>query len=104
MGDACKQVHQRWPMGLGKYLMDRLEVSMMGAGVLEVDKVAGKSGNFVYLNAGSVGLNSKLNEFADLAVHMDIYESTLAKLTSDLTVGPHTKTDSYVKPPEWNGD
>jgi hypothetical protein len=102
--DACKQVRERWPMGLGKYLLDRLEVSMMGKGVLQVDKVPGKSGNFVYMNGGSVGLSSKLNDFASLAVGMSDYESALAKLTSKLSVGPKVPTKTYVKPPEWNGD
>merc|ERR1712139_170324 len=102
--DSCKQVRERWPMGLGKYLLDRLEVSMMGKGVLQVDKVPGKSGNFVYMNGGSVGLSSKLNDFASLAVSMSDYESALAHLTSKLTVGPHVPTKSYVKPPEWNGN
>merc|ERR1711924_265622 len=102
--DAAKQVRERWPMGLGKYLLDRLEVSMMGKGVLQVDKVPGKSGNFVYMNGGSVGLSSKLNDFASLAVGMSDYESALAKLTSKLSVGPKVPTKTYVKPPEWNGD
>merc|ERR1712023_192557 len=102
---SCMQVRNRWPMGLGKYLLDRLEVSMMGKGVLQIDKVPGKSGNFVYMNGGSVGLSNKLNDFASLAVRMSDYESALAKLTSKLTVGPkaHHK-EEYVKPPEWNGD
>jgi len=91
-------------MGLGKYLLDRLEVSMMGKGVLQVDKVPGKSGNFVYMNGGSVGLSSKLNDFASLAVSMSDYESALAHLTSKLSVGPKVPTKSYVKPPEWNGN
>merc|ERR1712178_268010 len=102
--DSAKQVRERWPMGLGKYLLDRLEVSMMGKGVLQVDKVPGKSGNFVYMNGGSVGLSSKLNDFASLAVSMSDYESALAKLTSKLTVGPKVPTKSYVKPPEWQGN
>merc|ERR1711918_210384 len=103
--DACKQVHQRWPMGPGKYLMDRLEVSMLGAGVLEVDKVSGKNGNFVYMNAGSLGLSSHLGEFTQLAVRMTDYESALASLTSKLSVGVHgPKPQSYVAPPEWQGD
>jgi hypothetical protein len=102
---SCMQVRNRWPMGLGKYLMDRLEVSMMGKGVLQVDKVPGKSGNFVYMNGGSVGLSNKLNDFASLAVRMSAYESALASLTSKLTVGPkaHHK-EMFVKPPEWSGD
>merc|ERR1712159_507413 len=49
---ACVQVRQRWPMGLGRYL---------------VDKVEGKSGNFVYMNGRSVGLSNKLSDFASLA-------------------------------------
>merc|ERR1712216_961891 len=32
--------------GLGKYLMDKLEVSMLSKGVLQVDKIGGKKGNF----------------------------------------------------------
>merc|ERR1711988_1061076 len=98
---SCMQVRNRWPMGLGKYLLDRLEVSMMGKGVLQVDKVPGNS---VYMNGGSVGLSSKLNDFASLAVSMSDYESALAHLTSKLSVGPKVPTKSYVKPPEWNGN
>merc|ERR1712072_98617 len=49
---SCAQVRARWPMGLGKYL---------------VDKLSGKAGNFVYVNGRSVGLSNKLNDFATLA-------------------------------------
>merc|ERR1711981_1492254 len=51
---SCKLVRARWPMGLGKYLMDKLEVSMLSKGVLQVDKISGKKGNFVYINGRSV--------------------------------------------------
>merc|ERR1711998_787541 len=78
------QVRQRWPMGLGKHLMDKLEESMTGKGVLQVDKVEGKSGNFVYVNGRSVGLSNKLSDFASLAARMTTYESVLAKLTSKI--------------------
>merc|ERR1711998_346077 len=87
---SAKQVRERWPMGLGKYLLDKLEESMMGKGVLQVDKVDGKAGNYVFLNGHSVGLSNKLSDFASLAAKMTTYESVLAKLTSKLTVGPHT--------------
>merc|ERR1711924_150649 len=60
--EACGQVRNRWPMGLGKYLLDRLEISMTGKGVLQVDKVEGKSGNFVYINGRSVGLSNKMSD------------------------------------------
>merc|ERR1712205_234671 len=40
---SCAQVRARWPMGLGKYLLDKLEQSMLAKGVLQVDKVQGKA-------------------------------------------------------------
>merc|ERR1712159_406970 len=33
---SCAQVRARWPMGLGKYLLDKLEQSMLAKGVLQV--------------------------------------------------------------------
>merc|ERR1711862_868818 len=37
---VLKQVRERYPMGLGNYLMAKLETSMQGTGALEVDKIA----------------------------------------------------------------
>merc|ERR1711959_860547 len=102
---SAAQVRARWPMGLGKYLLDKLQVSMEGKGVLQVDKVSGKAGNFVYVNGRSVGLSNKLNDFATLASRMSVYEAVLAKLTSRLTVGPKTAAKKFAaKPPEWQGN
>merc|ERR1712196_721210 len=64
----------RWPMGLGKYLLLKLEQSMVKKGVLQVDKVDGKSGNWVFVNGHAVGLSNKLNDFETLAVRMGHYE------------------------------
>merc|ERR1711970_708229 len=86
--ESCGQVRARWPMGLGKYLMDKLE---------------GKSGNFVYMNGRSVGLSNKLSDFATLAARMTTYESVLAKMTSKITA-PHKPAEVYAKPPEYEGD
>merc|ERR1711881_71294 len=99
---SCAQVRARWPMGLGKYLLDKLEQSMLAKGVLQVDKVSGKAGNFVYMNGRSVGLSNKLNDFAKLASRMSVYESVLAKLTAKLSV-PKKKAKFFAKPPEWQG-
>merc|ERR1712091_528154 len=102
---SAAQVRARWPMGLGKYLLDKLQVSMEGKGVLQVDKVSGKAGNFVYVNGRSVGLSNKLSDFAALASRMSVYEAVLAKLTSKLTVGPKSKPKAFsAKPPEWQGN
>jgi len=102
---SCSQVRMRWPMGLGKYLMDKLEEAMLDKGILQVDKVAGKAGNFVYINGRSVGLSNKLNDFAKLASRMSVYESVLAKLTAKITVPKHKNAPKpfYAKPPEWQG-
>merc|ERR1711939_439497 len=90
-------VRGRWPMGLGKYLLMKLEESMRE-----------KAGNFVFLNGHAVGLSNKLNDFESLAVRMTAYEQTLAKLTAALS-GKHKPTPPkkkipYAKPPEWEGN
>jgi len=97
------QVRARWPMGLGKYLIAKLETSMQSTGALEVDKVADKAGNYVFVNGHSVGLSSKLSDFASLAVHMTAYERTLARLTGKLSNKKHAGK-VLVKPPEWQGN
>merc|ERR1711881_31323 len=99
------EVQQRWPIGLGKYLLSKVEGNMQTRGVLEVDRVAGKAVNFVFINAHSVGLSSKLSDFEGLAVRTTRYQSTLAKLTGKLTQ-KHAKTKKkvLVKPPEWEGN
>merc|ERR1711975_7365 len=102
---ACKGVRARWPLGLGKYLMDKLEVAMLAKGVLQVDKVTDKAGNFVYINGHTVGLSNKLSDFSKLACRMSEYEGVLAKLTARLTAMPQNKRGkAFVKPPEWQGN
>jgi len=98
------QVRMRWPLGLGKYLIDKLEISMTGKGVLEVDKVGGKAGNFVFINGRSVGLSNKLSDFSSLAVRMTTYEGTLAKLTAKLAGPKPKKAKFFAKAPEWQGN
>merc|ERR1711881_66408 len=97
------QVRARWPMGLGKYLVAKLETAMQSTGALEVDKVADKAGNYVFVNGHAVGLSSKLSDFASLAVHMTAYEKTLARLTGKLSKAKHAGK-VMVKPPEWQGN
>jgi hypothetical protein len=103
--DTIGQVKERWPLGLGHYLLAKLEIAMSKAGALEVDKIEGKSGNYVFMNAHSVGLSSKLSDFEGLAVRMANYEHTLASLTGKL---PKSKSagqkQTKVPPPEWQGN
>jgi len=103
----CNQVRNRWPMGLGKYLLDKLEQSMTGKGVLQVDKVDGHHGNYVYVNGRSVGLSNKLSDFSTLATKMVDYEAVLAKLTAKIQPSPpHGAGVKRVSagPPQWQGD
>merc|ERR1719486_940449 len=97
------QVKARWPMGLGKYLLSKLEIAMQKTGALEVDKIAEKAGNYVFINAHAVGLSSKLSDFEGLAVAMTSYEKTLASLTGTLTT-KKTAGQMEVPPPEWEGN
>merc|ERR1712159_507238 len=99
-------VKARWPLGLGKYLIAKLEVAMQGTGALEVDKISDKAGNFVFINAHAVGLSSKLSDFETLAVRMTHYEKMLSTMTAKL---PATKLAGKgylvkVAPPQWQGD
>jgi len=108
---AANQVRMRWPLGLGKYLLKKLQESMLEKGVLQVDKIEDKPGNYVFVNGHAVGLSNKLNDFEDLAVGMGKYEKVLAKITAALTakaVQHKGKADVkakpvFAKPPEWNG-
>merc|ERR1712159_731363 len=104
---AANSCRQRWPMGLGKYLLLKLEASMSEKGVLQVDKVEGHSGNWVFVNGHAVGLSNKLNDFEGLAVRMSHYEATLAKLTAKLSGKAHKAMPPhmvYAKAPEWEGN
>merc|ERR1712046_478913 len=106
IGEASA-IRKTYTMGLGKYLLQKLEASMMDKGVLQVDKVSAHSGNFVFINGHAVGLSNKLNDFEGLAVRMGHYEATLAKLTAKLSgkvKGKHVHQMVYAKPPEWDGN
>jgi hypothetical protein len=100
--NSCRM---RWPMGLGKYLLEKLESSMGKKGVLQVDKIESKAGNWVFVNGHAVGLSNKLNDFEGLAVRMGDYEATLAKLTATLSgkVKDTAPAEVYVPPPEYDG-
>jgi len=104
--ESCNAVHMRWPMGLGKYLMDKLEASMLDKGVLQVDKIEGKSGNFVFINGRSVGLSNKLSDFGELAASMSTYEQVLAKLTAKVVPPSPTPEQKpyYATGGEWEGN
>merc|ERR1711959_313855 len=101
---VLSQVRNRFPVGLGNYLMAKLETSMQGTGALEVDKVQDRAGNYVFINGHAVGLSSKLRDFATLAVHMAHYEKALAQLTGKLAHHKAAGKSIRVAPPQWQGN
>jgi len=104
---AVSDCRERWPMGLGKYLLLKLEAAMMGKGVLQVDKIQAKHGNYVFVNGHAIGLSNKLDDLEKLAVRMSEYEAALASLTAGLTTKgnqlPNPKP-FFVPAPEYQGD
>jgi hypothetical protein len=102
---AALQVRNRWPMGLGKYLMDKLQRSMYVKGVLQVGKKPGTSGDHVYVNGHAIGLSNKLEDLAKLGVKLTTYESVLAKLTAKISLvkAPSKPKAFFAKPPEYQG-
>jgi len=96
-------VRNRWPFGIGKYLLARLEASMQGRGCLEVSKVGRNQA--VFINARAVGLSNRLNDFRSLSVAMGTYEATLAKLTAALAKKvKKARARVSVAAPEWQGN
>merc|ERR1712139_762801 len=97
-------VQARWPSGLGKYLLSKVEANMQEKGVLEVDHVEGKAGNFVFVNAHAVGLSSKLSDFEELAIRMHTYQGVLSKMTKKaVPSSAKSAAEVMVPAPEWDG-
>merc|ERR1711924_481044 len=103
--ETLAAVQARWPSGLGKYLLSKVETNMQEKGVLEVDHIESKSGNYVFINAHAVGLSSKLSDFEKLAVHMDVYQGVLSKMTKKAEgIKAPAKKELMVPAPEWQGN
>merc|ERR1712054_710215 len=96
-------VRARWPYGIGKYMLVKLADSMTKEGVLRVGSKSGSSGQWVMMNAKTLGLSNKLDEFDSIAVRITHYQDFLDKLSAVL---PHKKIIApySVPPPEYQGD
>jgi len=96
-------VRDRWPYGIGHYLLGKIQYAMQKKGVLTVGKLADKSGEFVSVNAAALGLSNRLGELEELAATAAQYQAFLRKLTSKLP--KDLKKPKYtVPPPEWDGN
>merc|ERR1711998_619263 len=88
-------VGSRFPYGLGHYMLMKAEAAMKVKGILKVDKIQGKAGNWVMVDSHTVGLSGKMDTFEGLAVRMNAYEAALAALTAKLS---SKKPASITKP------
>merc|ERR1712196_536458 len=100
---AYAQCRERWPYGLGRYLLEKLAESMTKDGVLTVGKKEGASGQFVYMSGKSVGLSNKLDSFAAIGARVHHYQDALAKLSAKLPTKKVVEPLA-VPPPEWEGN
>jgi len=102
---TVKQVNARWGVGIGKYLIKKLEQAMLDKGVLQVASSRGKSSS-VFLNGRKIGLSNRLSDFRKLAVNMGTFSSTLKELTKTLAktkIPAGVAKPVSVGPPEWDG-
>merc|ERR1711988_1114028 len=102
---AMTTVRQRWPLGLGHYLLGKVQFSMQKNGLLTVGKIAGKSGQMVFVNGHAIGLSNKLADFDKLVCRAKDYQTFLHGLAKAL---PKKKKISgkkkyFAPPPEWSG-
>jgi len=107
---TIKQVTARWGLGIGKYLIKKLQQAMLSKGVLQVassGKNMSKKATVVFLNGRKIGLSNRLSDFRTLAVSMGSFSATLSALTkrlSKIAIKAAAAKPISVKPPEWNGN
>jgi hypothetical protein len=98
-------VRQRWPAGLGKYLLIKLADSMAKGGILSVGKKSGAEGQWIMVSGKALGLANKLEDFEALGARINHYQDFLTKLSAKL---PKVKAQQgkalSVTPPEWQGN
>merc|ERR1712146_168692 len=105
VGELLSTDSQQAEINLGKSLLSKVETNMQEKGVLEVDHIESKSGNYVFISAHAVGLSSKLSDFEKLAVHMDVYQGVLSKMTKKAENLPSAhKKELMVPAPDWQGN
>jgi len=98
------QVRQRWPDGLGKYLLVKLADSMAKGGILSVGKKSGAAGQWVSVTGKALGLSNRVDEFEKLGVRINHYQDAILKLQEHLPKTKSISTPLEVAPPEWQGN
>merc|ERR1712070_1072127 len=81
---AMSMVRTRWPIGIGHYLLGKVQYAMQNEGLLTIGSISRADGQFVYINAHTVGLSNKLPELEKLATKTVDYQHALKHLTAKL--------------------
>jgi hypothetical protein len=97
-------VRRRWPYGLGRYLLGKLEESMQKTGLLKYTNLSGKSGKSVVVDAKAIGLSNRMHDFDKLAVSTAKFQSSLKILSAKLPKSLRTSTSQYAPPVWWKGN
>jgi hypothetical protein len=98
------QVRQRWPDGIGKYLLVKLADSMAKEGILSIGEKAGTAGKWVSVSGKALGLSNRVEEFEKLGVHINHYQKSLVHLQQHLPKTKNIAVPLKVLAPEWNGN
>jgi hypothetical protein len=102
---AMSMVRTRWPIGIGHYLLGKVQYAMQNEGLLTIGSISRADGQFVYINAHTVGLSNKLPELEKLATKTVDYQHALKHLTAKLPKKKKVaKKPFYVPGQEWQGD
>jgi len=103
---AMSMVRTRWPIGIGHYLLGKVQYAMQNQGLLTVGSISERDGQFVYINAHTIGLSNRLPELEKLAAKTTKYQHFLTNLTKKLPKKKKVAKKPYFVPmkKEWQGD
>merc|ERR1711998_198779 len=97
------EVQMRWGIGLGKYLLAKLEQAMEKDGIIMIGKKRNVPGQFAMVNGHKLGLTNRLSGLETIAAPILDFQQYLGKLTSKLPKNVQHPTFE-VPPPEWEGN
>merc|ERR1712167_450517 len=102
---AMSMVRSRWPIGIGHYLLSKVQYAMQNEGLLTIGSIADKDGQYVYVNGHALGLSNKLDTLEALATSAKSYQSFLHKLTTKPPKKKKAhKKKFFVPGKEWEGN
>jgi hypothetical protein len=98
-------VRSRWTQGLGAYVLRKAEQSMLGTGLLKLDKPNGHD-SVVYIDATALGMKDQLDWLQAFKVPLTKFSVAQTKLAGRMSMGKAgvAALKHMVPPPEWQGN